>query len=481
MAVTAKFAQTLKFEGKELNSGTYGVEYDGDSVEPATGGSGDYIYNSDEIPAGLTMSSAGVISGTPKPAAAGNLTFKVTVTDNDSKHTATADYTITIAKASVENVGETASVNYSAKIGLSQIDGLFKVDPNARERTYSIEPGGTGEGEINGDSLTVTKPGTFEIGLETAETPTHQAGAKVTGTLTVEPGPTPPTPHPPPDPKPDPQPGPGPAPNPDPVPDPVPEPIDVPPGRDVNIELPDADVLINFPGGGSYVDDGKTITINVDGDENFAVVELPGGTTAINLPDGTTIDKETGAITPPPEGKLTVVITTSDGHAQAEVSVDVSGCIKVDPDGRTELFSPPGASDERVTITTKDEVTKIVLYEGWIVEGDEGGLINPNAVRPSLSASAAASPRFFFIHVGEGGAEVTPPQPGYTDPLPEDTVIRINGDGTITIMDSSVNPDDPQTLSGGGCNAMGAGIAGMAKMMILTSALWAMRRGKKRK
>ncbi len=85
-----------------------------------------------------------------------------------------------------------ASVTYAgAPIGLSSISGLFTLDSGAGARTYSLEAApseGSGEGQINGTSLSVTKAGVFKIGLETAESTTHLAGSKAIATLTVEKG-----------------------------------------------------------------------------------------------------------------------------------------------------------------------------------------------------------------------------------------------------------------------------------------------------
>jgi len=94
-------------------------------------------------------------------------------------------------KPSVTNTGGAHTVTYAgAAFDLSSLAGLFTVDANAGARTYTIEAGGTGLGSVGADNktLTVTRAGTFTIALKTAETGTHQAGAKVTATLTVNKG-----------------------------------------------------------------------------------------------------------------------------------------------------------------------------------------------------------------------------------------------------------------------------------------------------
>jgi hypothetical protein len=89
----------------------------------------------------------------------------------------------------VNNEGKTATVTYDPNgIDLDEISGLFAIDTNAGVRTYTVEETGnpTGAGEIKTSStLTVTKSGTFTIGLATAINDTYDAGAKVTATLTV--------------------------------------------------------------------------------------------------------------------------------------------------------------------------------------------------------------------------------------------------------------------------------------------------------
>lgn len=91
----------------------------------------------------------------------------------------------------VNNSGAAETVTYSGSaIDLTGVLGLFIIDSNAGVCTYSNESTGspTGTGSINGNLLTVTKAGTFTIGLVTASTPTHEAGAKVVAMLTVSKG-----------------------------------------------------------------------------------------------------------------------------------------------------------------------------------------------------------------------------------------------------------------------------------------------------
>lgn len=94
-----------------------------------------------------------------------------------------------LPKTAVTNISGTSTVTYSGTtVDLTTLTDLYTVDANAGIRTYTIETGGTGAGTIAGDILTITEAGTIQIGLVTAETETHQAGAKVTATLTVNKG-----------------------------------------------------------------------------------------------------------------------------------------------------------------------------------------------------------------------------------------------------------------------------------------------------
>ena len=90
-------APALKLAGGTLSSGTVGVAYS--ATVTASGGTPGYTYSAASLPSGLTMSSAGVISGTPK-VAAGMFSFTVSVKDSGSQ-TASATYSITFAAAPV--------------------------------------------------------------------------------------------------------------------------------------------------------------------------------------------------------------------------------------------------------------------------------------------------------------------------------------------------------------------------------------------
>jgi hypothetical protein len=92
-------------------------------------------------------------------------------------------------QATINNIGGSANFTFNGTtIDLKQLSSLFTVDPNAGNRIYAVEEGGTGSGTISGNILTVTKAGTIRISLATEKTQTHPAGAKVFATLTVKKG-----------------------------------------------------------------------------------------------------------------------------------------------------------------------------------------------------------------------------------------------------------------------------------------------------
>ena len=142
------------------------------------------------LPTGLTWQNGTLFSGLTA-----GTTYYVWVrsaeTTNYDAGTAQRSAGITTLKINVTNSGGAATVTYAgAAFDLSTLATLFTVDASAGARTYTIEAGSTETGTIGADgkTLTVTKAGTFNIGLTTAETATYAAGVKVTATLTVNKG-----------------------------------------------------------------------------------------------------------------------------------------------------------------------------------------------------------------------------------------------------------------------------------------------------
>ena len=171
----------------------------------------------------------------------------------------------------------------------------------------------------------------------------------------------------------------------------------------------------------------------------------------------------------------------------------LKGNMRIEAGGSITLFDDVTitAGDTTITLSSPRHPRQArtgARTSGRITEGYENSFTDgpsANAVRSS------ASLRYFFIHVDQGDAKITPPPDGYPDPLPSGYIIRVN-DGGINIIDDPVNPPDPPapnpdpidpdpqtpgTSGGGGCNAAGAGMAGT---LILVSALLNTRRGRDR-
>jgi uncharacterized protein (TIGR03437 family) len=117
---TASMNYTLTVNGAPLTisgpaslpTGTAGAAYTATTVT-ATGGSGVYTFTATGLPSGLSISSAGAISGTPAATTAGPYTVVVTVTDSSS-NTATKSYPLTI-NAPVSTLPVIASVSASTE------------------------------------------------------------------------------------------------------------------------------------------------------------------------------------------------------------------------------------------------------------------------------------------------------------------------------------------------------------------------------
>jgi hypothetical protein len=78
-----------------LNSGEYGVTYSSQALSASGGQPGDYQWSATGLPTGLSLSTAGVLSGAPQTT--GNFNVQITVTDSTGDTASvSAYYTITI-------------------------------------------------------------------------------------------------------------------------------------------------------------------------------------------------------------------------------------------------------------------------------------------------------------------------------------------------------------------------------------------------
>lgn len=161
----------------------------------------------------VTLNNEGAITWDPAAPLDGNAayatTYKATVTLTPEKNYAfTNNVTATVngnAATVTKNNDGTLAVSYTfAKTALNPVtiaavnkeviyssdgiaipvDGMFTIPEGAGEATWSVE-NGTGTGTFAEGKLTVTTCRTFTVKVSTAASDTHEAGAEVSATLTV--------------------------------------------------------------------------------------------------------------------------------------------------------------------------------------------------------------------------------------------------------------------------------------------------------
>ncbi|MGA8938618.1 MAG: Ig-like domain repeat protein [Acidobacteriaceae bacterium] len=153
--------------GGTVPAGTVGIAYD--QTISASGGVGSYTFavTSGSLPAGLTLSSAGVVSGTPT--AAGGYNFTVTATDSSTPtaFTGTQSYTLTVNKAAVTVGGTVPTLAYgqsgSATLTVTGAPGVTATGTI----NYAIDGGTVKTATLSNGSATVPIPGTLASGAHT--------------------------------------------------------------------------------------------------------------------------------------------------------------------------------------------------------------------------------------------------------------------------------------------------------------------------
>ena len=162
--------------------GTVGVSYS--TTLAATGGVAPYTWSvtSGNLPAGLSLSSAGVISGTPT--ASGVSTFTVQVADSESPpQTAPAQLTITINIITITTQtlpAGTINVPYSAQ--LAAVGGVTPYTWTLLSGTLPLGLSVDSAGVISG-TPTATGSSTVEVQVADSEQPPATASAQLTITI----------------------------------------------------------------------------------------------------------------------------------------------------------------------------------------------------------------------------------------------------------------------------------------------------------
>lgn len=130
--------ETMTYTGGTLAAGTVGTAYEG-SVATADAGDAEVTYalaSGSTLPAGLTLSGAGVISGTPTAAATSH-TFTVTASA-EGYDSANAQFTITIAEQA--SITYTAAELNDARVGTEYSESVARAT-GATGITYALKAG----------------------------------------------------------------------------------------------------------------------------------------------------------------------------------------------------------------------------------------------------------------------------------------------------------------------------------------------------
>jgi large repetitive protein len=159
---------TITLSPTTLPNGVKGVAYPSQTLS-ATGGTAPYTFTltAGSLPSGLTLSTAGVLSGTPT--ATGPFTFTVAATDNSAGHfTGTQQYMVTVSAAALVSIA-VMPANGTLKVGQTQQytatgtyqDGTTPVLP-AVQVTWTSDTPGVASVNASGE-VTATAGGTAHI------------------------------------------------------------------------------------------------------------------------------------------------------------------------------------------------------------------------------------------------------------------------------------------------------------------------------
>jgi hypothetical protein len=153
----------LSITTSSLPGGAFNAAY-GPATINATGGFAPYSFGATGLPAGLTLSSAGSLSGTPT--AAGNFSVTITVTDSETPTPATANATIPLTIT-------------ATPLALTPGSGSLPNATQSAAYTTSLTPsGGVGPYTISLDSTSAALPSALTFNSTSATT----AAATITGT-----------------------------------------------------------------------------------------------------------------------------------------------------------------------------------------------------------------------------------------------------------------------------------------------------------
>ena len=143
----------LSITTSALNAGTYGANYSATQLA-AAGGVGSYTWtwaaaNGSSLPQGLTLTSAGVLSGTPT--AAGTYNVVVTATDTNS-YAVQQPFSLSIGKASPTLVAGPSSISYGAT-------GTTTASGDGSTGALSFSSGSSTGCSVSGTTVSVSNAG----------------------------------------------------------------------------------------------------------------------------------------------------------------------------------------------------------------------------------------------------------------------------------------------------------------------------------
>ena len=176
-------APKLTLPGGTLAAGTVGHAYA--ATVTASGGSGGDKYSAAGLPAGLKMSTAGAISGTP--ATAGTASVTVTVTDSATPaQTATATYALRVTAPPLTPAGGTlpsviAGARYSATVTAAGGSGTDSYTAAGLPAGLTMSAGGV----ISG-APTVNRTATYTVSVTVTDTAGQKASASYRLTVTAK-------------------------------------------------------------------------------------------------------------------------------------------------------------------------------------------------------------------------------------------------------------------------------------------------------
>ena len=195
LTVTVNPPPTLTITTPSLQNGTLGAGYS--QTLAAAGGVPSYKWTlTGSLPAGLSLSSAGVISGTPSGTFTGTTNFTVNVTDSQTPTPTTKSANLSISVSAPQLSVTTASLA-GGTIGTVYTNQTLQATGGAGAYTWAVTTGSlpsglslnAGTGVISGTpSGTFVGTDNFTVTVTDSETPTAKtASANLSITVTVAP------------------------------------------------------------------------------------------------------------------------------------------------------------------------------------------------------------------------------------------------------------------------------------------------------